>query len=196
MFWIERWKKYFDLANVCKIMLNLVWREFLKFQWLGVHRCSEYRYLVICSYWLIGLCLLSYYLTPCCNWEKKAFEIAFPILYIQSPLSTPNRMGVSHQSFPHPTLTQQTGLRVSLIHRHWSLVSRLAYCSLLTSCGCLWIFSEWHSCLLYVLLCSYPYNFQLMELDRVHAHLTQSCIGFLYRTTLIFIWLIRLLPAV
>ena len=31
-----------------------------------VLRRSEHHYLILCSDWLIGLCLLSFYLTPCC----------------------------------------------------------------------------------------------------------------------------------
>ena len=67
MFCIEKWKNFVDQANLSKVMLDLVWRDFAKFQWLGVHRRSERHYLILCSDWVIGPCLLSFYLTPWCD---------------------------------------------------------------------------------------------------------------------------------
>ena len=78
MFWIEKWKNFVDQANISKVMLDLVWRDFVKFQWLGVHRRSEHHYLILCSDWLIGLCLLSFYLTPWFAWWFQAnFAVKF-----------------------------------------------------------------------------------------------------------------------
>ena len=45
--------------------------------------------------------------------RTKSHLKGFPIVYIQGPLSTTNRLKVSHQSNPPPTQTQQIGLRVS-----------------------------------------------------------------------------------
>ena len=44
-------------------MLDSVWRDLVKFQWLGVHRRSEHHYLLLYSDWRIGLCSLSFYLS-------------------------------------------------------------------------------------------------------------------------------------
>ena len=38
MFWMEKWKNFVDQSNISKVMLDLVWRDFVKFEWLGVHR--------------------------------------------------------------------------------------------------------------------------------------------------------------
>ena len=51
IFWKENWKNFVDQAQISNVMLDLVWWDFVKFPWWGIHSNLD---IIIYSFVLIG----------------------------------------------------------------------------------------------------------------------------------------------